>query len=69
MCLSYKEISLRSVCLPQSLCFGTRVCLNVVETTNPRVQFLADITSDLLLIVAVHKLASWLLRIVMRISK
>lgn len=62
MCFSFREISLRSVsrcslCVWKALHFGAErsswVHLNVTEALNPRVQFVADITSACSLIVAV----------------
>ncbi len=75
MCFSFKEISLRSVSLPLPLCARkalhfraerrTRVHVNVMK---PWTQFMADIT-PLTNCGRVHKLTSWLLCTVMRISK
>lgn len=79
MCFSFKEIYLRSVSLPLFVCKegsvfwgGRRTCVspNVTEAMNHWIQFTAVITLALLLIVGhVHKLTTWLLCIVMRISK
>lgn len=65
MCFAFKEISLRSVSLPLSLCAGealhfgaessTRMRLKVIEAINPWIYFMTS-TIAVSLIVTVDKL-------------